>query len=284
MAAVCETHESDLPPLRQVTTRHGAIAYRSAGGDGAPVLVMLHGISSGSASWAGQLAGLPARGLRVIAWDAPGYGGSDPLPMPAPRASDYAAALGDLAEALGLARFHLLGHSLGAVMAAAFLRQPGAARIARLVLAAPAAGYGSASVETRRARIDGRLADMAQFGPEGIAARRAPALLSPQATPATVERIRAVMRQLHPEGYAQAVRMLGQADLFADAAAIGVPSLVLCGGADTVTPEEGCRRVAAAIRGARFALLPGLGHACYVEDAAAFNRVVVDFIGGEGRA
>ena len=65
-----------LPALLTIETERGAIAYRRAG-DGPP-LVCLHGIGSGSASWAAQLEALAAR-FDVIAWDTPGYGGSAPL-------------------------------------------------------------------------------------------------------------------------------------------------------------------------------------------------------------
>lgn len=271
-------HDLDAPPLRRIEAGARAFSFREAGDKGAPTLVLLHGIGSGSASWAAQIAGLPARGLRVVAWDAPGYGGSEALAGAAPSAADYAAALADFADALGLDRFSLVGHSLGALMAAAFCRGAGGARVDRLILAAPAAGYGKADAETRRTKIDGRLAAMAQLGPAGLAESRAAALLSPQAPPEAVERVRAVMRQLRPDGYAQAVRMLEQADIFADAGSLAVPTLVLCGSADQVTPEAGCRRVAAAIPGARFEALPGLGHAAYVEDPARFDAAVLRFL------
>lgn len=269
--------ELGAPPLRRVRAGARTLSFREAGAVDAPALLLLHGIGSGSASWASQLASLPARGLRVVAWDAPGYGGSEALAVAAPSPADYAAALADFADVLGLDRFSLLGHSLGALMASAFCCRAGA-RIDRLILAAPAAGYGKAAAEERRSKIDGRLAAMAQLGPAGLAENRAAALLSPQAPPEAVERVRAVMRQLRPDGYAQAVRMLGQADLFAEVGALTVPTLVLCGTADGVTPEAGCRRVAAAIPGARYEALPGLGHAAYVEDPRRFDAAVLRFL------
>ena len=266
-----------VAPLRHLRLRRGGISYRAAGDPAAPALVLLHGVGSGSASWAAQLADLSPY-YHVIAWDAPGYGGSEPLREASPRAADYAAALGEFVTALGLGRFHLLGHSLGAVMAAAFCRGAEKARVLRLILASPAAGYGRAEEALRKAKIDGRLADMARLGPDGLAAARAPALLSARASAAAVERVCAAIRGLHPEGYAQAVRMLGQADILADVAAIAAPALVLCGSADGVTPEAGCRRIADALPGAIYRQLPGLGHAAYIEDPAGFDRALLDFI------
>jgi pimeloyl-ACP methyl ester carboxylesterase len=268
-----------FPALQRVGAAGTAITYRAAGDPGDPALVLLHGVGSGSASWMVQLATLPAHDLRVIAWDAPGYGGSDPLPDAAPSAADYAAALARLVAALGLKRFSLLGHSLGALVAVSFCRGPAHEQVARLILASPAAGYGKADPAQRKARIDGRLEDMARLGAAGLAEKRAAGLLSPRASADTVARVRAVMSNLRPEGYAPAVRMLGGADIFADAKDIAIPTLVLCGGADPITPEADCRGVAAAIPGARYETLAGLGHALYVEDPTRFDAAVLCFLG-----
>jgi pimeloyl-ACP methyl ester carboxylesterase len=268
---------SDVPndaSLKTVRAGGRVFTVRDAGDPKAPALVLLHGIGSGSASWAAQLESLPAQGLRVVAWDAPGYGGSDPLPMAAPLAADYAAALDELLAALDIDLLGLVGHSLGALTAAAFTSR-NERRVAKLVLASPAAGYGSATEEVRKARTEGRLVDMERYGPAGVAERRAHALLSPAASPEAVAKVRAVMAQLRPDGYRQAVAMLAGSDIFAEK--IMVPILVLCGSADTVTPEGGCRRVAASI-GARYETLSGLGHASYVENPPLFDAALLRFL------
>ena len=125
-----------LPPLETVRAHGRAIAYRAAG-DGPP-LVLLHGIGSGSASWEAQLDALSA-GFHTIAWDAPGYGGSDPLPGETPPKAAYGDAVADLVVGLGLERVHLLGHSLGGLIAASFAaRHPG--RVSSVILSDAAAG------------------------------------------------------------------------------------------------------------------------------------------------
>ena len=60
-----------VAPLRYLRLRRGGISYRAAGDPAAPALVLLHGVGSGSASWAAQLADLSPY-YHVIAWDAPG--------------------------------------------------------------------------------------------------------------------------------------------------------------------------------------------------------------------
>lgn len=237
-------------------------------GEGEPI-VLLHGIGSGAASWEDQIAGFSDR-RRVVAWDAPGYGESTPLDPPAPAASDYAEALARFLRAAGVDRFHLVGHSLGALMACAFARlRPD--RILSLLIASPAAGYGTADAELREARRTARLDLLEKLGPEGVARERHGALLSDDAPPRARERVRSVMARIRPGGYRQAVEMLAAGDIHADAREIGLPATVVVGGADRVTPPDGCRDVAKSFARSRFEILPGLGHACYVEGPDAFN-------------
>jgi pimeloyl-ACP methyl ester carboxylesterase len=253
-----------------------AFTYREAGAGAA--LVLLHGIGSGAASWAGQLDRLAA-GHRVIAWDAPGYGGSDALAAETPAAADYGAALARFLDALGVTRCVLVGHSLGALMAAALCRAvPG--RVRAMVLADPAAGYGHADDTLRIQRLQARLEVMARLGPAGMAEERAPQVLSPAADAATLERVRIGMRRLNAAGYAQAARMLHAADIFDDLPSLTMPVLVMCGSADLVTPEEGCRRIAAAVADGSYRTLQGLGHASYVENPAMFNDALAGFLDG----
>ncbi len=265
---------ADLPPLQHVTAGARKIAYREAGRG--PALVLLHGIGSSSASWRAQLSALSDR-FHVVAWDAPGYGGSDALLPAAPTPQDYAGALLELANGLGILRFSLLGHSWGALIAAAFARHH-ATRVTALILANASPGYAAAPLDIRRARVDGRIADMQELGPAGLAAKRAAALLSPSAPAAAIEAVRSVMSQLRPDGYAQAARMLGTANILEDVRHITVPALIIGATNDTVTPEEGNQRIAAALPGARYASLVGPGHASYVEDPAAFNAQLTGFI------
>ena len=265
-----------LPPLETVRANGRAIAYRAAG-DGPP-LVLLHGIGSGSASWEAQLDALAAR-FRIVAWDAPGYGGSDPLPGDAPPCSAYGDAVGGLLDGLGLARVHLLGHSLGGLIAACFAaRHPG--RLMSVALSDAAAGYLNASEEIRVGRLEARILAMTTLGPAEVARRRAREVLSPGAPDGIYEKVYAVQSRVRPEGYAQAARMLHGSDIFADAAAIRAPALVMYGSEDSVTPEAIGRDIAAAIQGARYVTLEGLGHASYVEGPGAFNAALTGFLDG----
>ena len=81
------------------------------------------------------------------------------------------------------------------------------------------------------------------------------------------------MRQVTLPGYGQAARMLASGRLLDDAERLWVPTDVIVGAADRVTPPEGARRVhdrlPAKARGT-YTELPGLGHALYQQDPARF--------------
>ena len=97
----------------QVETCVGTVAYRRAGAG--PPLVMLHGGLSDSRSWTPQLTSL-SREYDVVAWDAPGCGGSAD-PAADLRLAGYADAVAALVRALGVGPVHLAGHSFGAGLA-----------------------------------------------------------------------------------------------------------------------------------------------------------------------
>lgn len=262
-------------PVEAVETAAGRVGVRRAGA-GAD-LVLLHGIGSGSGSWVYQLASL-SDGWRVSAWDAPGYGDSDALPGE-PDAGAYAAALAALLDALGVARCVLVGHSLGALIAARFAADH-PDRVSTLVLADPAAGHAPLSPDERERRLADRLDRFDRLGPERHAEERAPALLSDDAPEEARTLVRWNMARLRRQGYAQAAGLLAQGDLVADAARIAVPGAVLCGAEDRITPPESCRDLAAAFEPAvPYYEIPGAGHASYIEAPERFDALLAECAG-----
>jgi pimeloyl-ACP methyl ester carboxylesterase len=263
---------ASLPPITTVRCAHGAVAWRDAGTG--PALVLLHGIGSGAGSWRGQFEALASR-HRVLAWDAPGYGDSDPLPQARPMALDYARVLGQCLAQLGVTPTVVVGHSLGAIVAAAFAAHVDrAAPPAAIVLASPARGYGSADEATRAGKLAERRDMIERLGVQGMAQSRSAVLCAPGTSEAVLAIVRESMGQVTPGGYVQAAAMLAYDDLGAHLRAASCPpARVLCGELDRVTPPDACRAVARDA-GAPFALLHGVGHACYVEDATQFNEAL----------
>ena len=270
-----------LFPATAVATAAGVVYCRRACSPdhhGAVTHVLLHGIGSGSGSWLAQLEQArrgTQRPCHVVAWDAPGYGGSTALVPNAPRAADYARRFWSWLDSLpydNTQPFTLVGHSLGALMAAAAaVQRP--VRVHRLVLLSPAQGYARASGAVRDKKLSDRLAALAQFGPAGMAHQRARAMLSPHADAQQVAFVEQVMAGIEPHGYAQAARMLAHADILADLTQLRCPVTVASGAADTVTPMDACRALALQI-GAPYVSLGEVGHSCALEAGATVNALL----------
>lgn len=278
-------------PLRECACGTRIVAYRESGVDSAvrnreaganartgslaslPV-ILLHGIGSGAASWLQQIDALGAR-HRVLAWDAPGYGNSSPVLSVSPVAADYAAVCSAWLDALGIERCIVVGHSLGAIMAASLAAaQP--SRVAGLLLLSPASGYGTADPQIRIAKRDNRIAMIDLLGPEGMAEQRSHNMLSAHAVESARDWVRWNMARVVPAGYRQATHLLANADLLADLACYRGPISVAVGSDDTITPPEACERVARSA-GVELQRIPDAGHAGYVEAPQRYNAVIAEF-------
>lgn len=266
----------------------GGFGWRERPGEagaGALPLVCLHGIGSEARAF-DALAGALHAGLRVIAWEAPGYGPSAPLPQDWPEPADYADALARLADGLGLERFWLLGHSLGTLIGAAFAaRHPD--RVAGLALVSCAQGMGVAPGSPLPARAQARIDDLERLGPAAFACARAPRLIhEPARHSELVAAVAAGMARVRLPGYAQAVRMLASGDLAGQAAALRVPSCVFVGAEDVVTPPAQSRAVWDALPAPtrrHYAELSDTGHAAPQQAPAALAaQLTVTLLHPEG--
>ena len=262
-----------MPERYEVPCTHGSISYLEAGRGEA--LVLLHGIGACANAWEAQLAHF-SRTYRVIAWDAPGYGHSAPLATMKPRAEDYADAFADLLSALQISRPHIIGHSLGAIMAAAWAGRHDADPRS-LVIASPARGYGAGDARRREAIYLERVEMLATLGVDGLATARAPRLCAPDVKEAALQRVRENMRQITPIGYQQAAYLLSHASLESFLPTVRSPVAVLCGAEDVVTTVQACTEVANSLN-TTLLVLPHAGHACYVEAPVAFNAAVLNFL------
>lgn len=253
-------------PLQNQACGHGVLTWREAGHG--PALVLLHGIGSGALSWVGQLEAF-AHDYRVLAWDAPGYGASAPLSLPQPLAIDYVHVLQAWLGRLGVDEVILVGHSLGAMVAAACAARAGALHVRGLILANPARGYGRCDAMTRAAKWRERV-DAIADGAERMASRRAVRLVAPQTSAEVREAVRLHMAHVTPVGYAQAAHMLAYDDLLAHLDGVHAPVTVFGGELDQVTPAAACAELAHDI-GAPYVQFAGVAHASYLENTAAFN-------------
>lgn len=247
------------------------IGYRGAGRG--PVLLFLHGIGSGAGAWCRQAP--LADAFQCLAWDAPGYGDSAALPMSHPLAADYADVLASFVERLSLPPAVVVGHSLGAMMAAAFAaRYPHYVR--GLLLADPAQGYAAATTAQRHCITHARHALLVEQGADAYARQRAPLLLHPQADAQAQAIVRSQMQRLRADGFGQACRMLGNDDIWNYLPYWRGPLRVLCGQQDSITPIAAARRLARRM-GSECVGLAEAGHASYIDAPSAFNRELAAF-------
>lgn len=252
-----------------------AFLRRSPHGAGRP-LVLLHGIGSNARSFETLTAVLPPS-IDVIAWNAPGYGASQPLAEASPTPRDYAAALAKFVDALNLDRIVLVGHSLGALIAGSFVAlHP--ARVAALALLSPAIGYRVAAGEPLLPALQARIDEIETLGARGFAARRAAKLVhAPESKPAIVAAIVEAMSAVNVPGYVKAVRALGAGDLLAECSAINAPALVAVGAEDAITPPANARAVFSALaHGVAFREIRGSGHALPQEKPAVAAQLLAE--------
>ena len=240
------------------------ISYRETGAG--PALVLLHGIGSGSAGWLFQLETL--KGYRLIAWDAPGYGESENLPIEKPKPADYAQALHEFLDRLLLKDVMLVASSLGCLMAGAYAAaRP--ERVRGLILLGPAGGYAG-----DEARTEERLRQFDDLGAEGLAEKRAPTVVAKDSPPIALELSRWTQRRVSRDAYRRAVYCLGQGNLALDARKFQKKVLVACGTEDRITPEAGCKSIAGAYPRGEYLSLAGLGHVPHIEAPERVNEII----------
>ncbi|MEX8497074.1 alpha/beta fold hydrolase [Leptothrix ochracea] len=253
------------------------VTYREAG-QGDEVLVLLHGFLCDARCWRPQLTGL-SQNRRVVAWDAPGAGGSEDPPAPFTLV-DWSHALAAFLDRIGVERAHFLGLSWGGVLAQVFC-QLYAQRVRGLILADTYAGWrGSLPAETCRLRLARCEAD-ASLPPQAMAARWTPEMFSAQASSTLWDELRPVIADFHPAGFSLMARSLAETDTTVQLAHIRahkVPTLLIWGENDQRSSLSIARHMHAQIPHARLVVLAQAGHLSPMECPEAFNAEVHAFL------
>jgi len=241
-----------------------------------PAVLFIHGYPFDHTMWAHQIAALD--GFRRIAPDLRGLGRSD-APDLGYGMGIYADDLAALLDTLGVDQVVLCGLSMGGYIAFEFLRQ-WRRRVRGLVLMDTRAEADSA--EGRRGREDAA-ATAKEGGAGAIAELMLPKALGPATladAPEVVERVRAMMTAAPVPGIVGALAaMRDRSDSTPLLPTLdGLPTLVLVGEDDGVTPLDRARAMATAIPGARLVVIPGAGHLPPMEQPGATTRALADFL------
>jgi 3-oxoadipate enol-lactonase len=246
-------------------------AVRVDGADDKPVLLLSNSLSSDMTMWDDPMPQW-SRHFRVVRYDPRGHGGTPPARGPYTMERLARDAIGVL-DALGIARAHFCGLSMGG-MVGLWLATNASERVDRLVLANTSAHMGPRSL------WDGRI-ELARSG--GMEATVEPTVTRwfPQAyhrrAPASIERMRAMIRRTSLEGYVGCCEAIRDMDQRETIRSVRNPVLVIIGANDPATTPEMGRQIHDAIATSRFATIDAAHISC-VEQPEAFARIVSDFL------
>jgi 3-oxoadipate enol-lactonase len=241
-----------------------------------PAVLLLHAFPLGLAMWDDQVRAL-STAFQVVRFDARGFGGSPPgdglLSME--RIADDAVALLDH---LQIAAATVCGLSMGGYAAFAFARNH-PARLRGLVLADTKASADSD--QARRVRAE-QADKVRKEGTSAIVEAVIPKLLGQtthEQRPQVVARVRDLILASPPRGITDALAGLAaRADSTPTLCEIRVPTLVVCGEEDAITPPAEAEALQAGIKGSQLELIPKAGHLANMEAPDAFNRSLDAFL------
>lgn len=246
-----------------------------------PAVLFIHGYPLDHSIWDYPMAHL--EGWMRIAPDLRGMGQSDAPDLGYSMAT-YADDLLALLNTLGVERAVLCGLSMGGYVAFEMLRRA-RERVRGLVLMDTRSEADTP--ELRRAR-DAAAAQAREGGSAAIAAGMLPKMLAAGVAaenPALVDRVRRMMEATPVAGILGAITALrDRPDSTPLLAPLGdIPTLVVVGEEDQITPRQGAQQMADAIPGSRLAVVPGAGHLTPMEKPEAATALLADFLTSLGR-
>lgn len=254
-------------------------------GDGAETVVMLHGSGPGASGWANfnrNVAPLVEAGYRVILMDCPGWSKSDPIVCTGSRSELNARALKGLLDALGIARAHLIGNSMGGHSVTAFaLANP--TRIGKLVMMGGGTGGPSQFVPIPTEGI--KLLQALYREPSIDNLKKMMAVFVYDSSSLTEELFQArldnmLQRRDHLENFVKS--LAANPKQFTDygprLSEITAPALVIWGRDDRFVPMDVGLRLIWGMPNAELHIFNKCGHWAQWEHADKFNRMVLDFL------
>lgn len=250
------------------------MAYCLVGPEDAPVVVLGHALGSSSEIWGYQLPLLSPK-FRVLLYDLPGHGESDP-PVGQDSFDDLATDLAALLDHIGVDRVILAGLSIGGMIAQHFaLLYP--SRLQALVLCSTGAHTNEAGKKIFAERIARVTEEGIESQVEGSIGRWfTPQFLS--TAPATVDWVRSLYRKTSVAGFINGCRAIQELDTVDRLGHIAAPTLLIPGELDQAFPETVSRAIQSKIKNAQLKLLTGAAHIGNVERPHEFNQILLKFL------
>lgn len=265
-----------MHPVRQQLKSGIAIEYDD-GGSGTPI-VLLHAFPLSRAMWRPQREGL-ADIARLVAPDLRGFGGTGYF-TEAPSLERMADDVAELLDLLKLDRVVLGGLSMGGYVALAFARKH-ASKLRGLILADTKSEGDSPEAKAGR---DKTIAFAQTHTPIDVLEQLLPKLLSEKTRrekPAVEAELRRIVAAQTPAAIVAALQALrDRPDSTPVLSTIAVPTLVIVGSEDALTPPAQAEAMVAKLPRAQLVKIPGAGHLANLEDPAAFNDAVRAYLRG----
>ena len=249
------------------------IEYAEAGQG--PAVVYLHGIGGGISSFQAQLAGLA--GHRNIAWNMPGYGASQAETWP-PSFASLSAALAAFITTLDLGEVHLVGQSIGGMVALDHaLRRP--EQVHTLCLIGTTPSFGGRDDSFKSAFLKARLAPLeAGQNMAEMAANAAPRLVGPGADKAVIDAVAAPLEQVSERAWRGILECLVTFNRRDDLGQVKQPCCLIAGSHDQNAPARTMEKMAAKLPRAEYHLIDGAGHMINQEKPNETNAILADFL------
>jgi 3-oxoadipate enol-lactonase len=258
----------------KITANGLAVNYTLDGPAGAPVVTLSHSLATDLTMWEPQMKVLTGR-YRVLRYDTRGHGGTD-VPAGAYSLGQLADDARALLQALGIARTHWVGLSMGGMIGQT------------LALASPALFQSLVLCDTS-SRVP---AEMKPAWAERIKTAETQGM-EPLVEPTigrwftapfrerhkdAVDPVRAMIRATKPQGYAGCCHAIAALDLTDALPAITLPTLVIVGEEDQGTPVAASQAIQSKIAGSQLQILKAAAHLSNMEQPEAFNAVLTSFL------
>lgn len=251
-----------------------AVHHVVEGPDDAPVVVLATSLGSTLRIWDAQVPRLSSR-FRVVRFDTRGHGES-PVPPGPYTITDLGHDVIALLDRLGVAKAHFCGVSLGG-MVGMWLASHAPDRIDRLVLCCTSARLGPPEMWAQRAQT------AREQGTAALADTVVARWLTPEyaaQNPKLAADLRDMIAATPAEGYAGCCGVIERMDLTGTLASVRAATLVIAGADDPATPPAHGASIAAAIPGARMAIVPHAAHLANVEQADTVTALIMEHLDG----
>lgn len=246
-----------------------------------PLVICMHGIGGNKSHWDFQLPAF-ADHFTAVAWDARGYGESEDYEGELDF-GDFSTDLLRVLDHFGADQAHLCGLSMGGRIAQDFYpRHPD--RVASMVLCDTVAGEDPGDNRSGRTQsndefVRSRIQPLLDgVDPADRAPQAAGWLLGPNRTEEAYSRAVAAYAGIHIASYIKTVRASAGYNRVREMAEIAVPVLLVFGDQDPLTPPHIGEYMRERIPGSRLEIIADAGHMSNLEQPAAFNESVLDFL------